>query len=81
LRRYSHISFINKVTIYLPQALTHFEAAESLNKEQLVDNWLFLAKTYYELSKYDQAKEWATKVVDFPGNAPDLVEVSELHLI
>ena len=57
------------------QALTHFEAAEKLNKEDFYDNWLFLAKTYYELSEYEQAKKWATKVTEFKGDAPDLAEV------
>lgn len=57
------------------QALKYFEAAEKLNTVEFVDNWLYLAKTYHQLSKYGQAKQWAAKVCEFSDTvSPDIAE-------
>ena len=46
------------------QALKYFQEAEETVPGFFPGNWLYLAKTHYQLSNKPEAKKWVTKVLD-----------------
>lgn len=68
----------NSINLFIIQALSHFEAAESVKAGFFSHNWLFLGKTHYQLSNREEARRWLTKVVELEKEGPEHKEVSAL---
>jgi tetratricopeptide (TPR) repeat protein len=58
------------------QALKNFKSAEDTTPGFYRGNWLYLAKTHYQLSQYKEAKEWLTKLLEHEPQNGEEEEVS-----
>ena len=58
------------------QALGYFEEAEETSPGWYTGNWLFLGKTYYQLGKKTEAKEYLTKLLEAKPCNPEDTEAS-----
>ena len=56
--------------------MSHFEAAEKLNYEGFIQNWLLLGKTHLKLKNKPEAKKWLTKVTKSGDSSQHLVHES-----
>lgn len=79
-----HIKCINVshvASLYWLQALKYFLDAEETKPGFYTGNWLYLARTYYQLGKYGEAKDWLKKLLEYsPKNVEDEEVSLPLHI-
>ena len=66
--------------IVLHQALKNFQDAEDTSPGFYCGNWLYLAKTCYQLSKKQEAKQWLTKLLERKTENKEDEEVGHVQL-
>lgn len=65
----------SRITFKSLQALRYFLTAEDISPGFFTGNWLYLAKTYYQLGNYAEALKWARKLVAYEAEHLEDVEV------
>jgi tetratricopeptide (TPR) repeat protein len=59
------------------EALSHFEAAEKVDPEFYMVNWLWIAKCHLAMGHNPVAKPWLQKVTDFETNLEEEIEAKK----
>ncbi|KAL5489617.1 hypothetical protein EMCRGX_G018732 [Ephydatia muelleri] len=73
-RKLAEVVFTAPPSSSYDEALGHFVKAEQVQPGFYVSNWLYLGKTYSQLGKKTDAKEWLSKAASVKSEDPKDVE-------